>query len=157
MEVSMSDWTYKIPDTQSAPGHKGSVTSMDDVEAKLYLGLYCEEPSHEGRPWFVGSFHPSYDVYRLTGKISWTFSADYPTGEGCLIRLTSKVPQMHMDESGQRGRWAFECQECGYRVVYKSETFQTAAGALSVAGFREISLTGLNSAISRLKVSTGSK
>lgn len=159
----MNDWTYKIPDLHAAPkalfefGGKGSLTAMSEEEANLCIGLYCEESSHAGRPWFIGSFHPSYEFYRMHGEVRWIFSAHYPTGDGCLLRLTAKVSQMHLDESGQKGRWAFECGACGLRSVFKAETFQTAAAALCRGGFREISMAGLDSTIKRLKVSTGSK
>ncbi len=168
----MSNWTYKIPDLHAAPkalfefGGKGSLTSLSENEAKFCVGIYCEESSHEGEPWFLGCLRPDWDGYQRTEELNWTLRNSYPTGDGHLIQLrtadkfqlvTSKGVAPDIYAPGAHIRYPLECGQCGFAVRYKLETYQHAALILTAAGFREVSIKGLKTTVDELRTSTGSK
>lgn len=171
MEASMSDWAYKIPTLNDAPKRLFDWDSSirSDGSADLRLGVYCEEPSHDGKPWFIASFAPSYQYLEASGELVWALSADYPTGSGHVLRLAHAQHQLLVDDQpmpvdsrgipttseraheSSRSRWALGCKECGLKYAYKSETLQPVIAALLRAGWREISLSGLESARKHIK------
>lgn len=165
----MSDWTYKLATRLDIPERvKGTIYGGHDGN-RLMLGLYCEESSHEGAPWFIGSFIPNYAFLEATGELKWTVSDKYPLGDGDVINLAGVRQQLLVDDKPMpldrwglpittgraqtegRGRWTFECKTCERRNNYKTESFQKAVAALLQAGIREISLDGLESMVKRTR------
>lgn len=162
----MGNWAYKIPTLNDAPQGLFSWDSSKPLISEEMdmprIGVYCEESSHEGNPWFIASFVLNWKFHEQTGEIRWTVSDKYRTGTGHLLQLANiemqlltgdelkPVVEMTDDERATaRGRWAFECKTCGLRQTFRNETFQRAALALWQAGIREISLTGLQFAVKR--------
>lgn len=166
----MTDWAYKIPTLNEAPKNLlvGSRALYTEDMDRPRLGLFCEEPSHEGQPWFICSFIPNYAYLEASGELVWTTSNNYRTGSGDLLRVAYLVQQLISEDNklapynangipivGEkwntgRGRWDFECKSCGNKATLRTESFQKAVPALLKAGIMEISLTGLRSMISRV-------
>ncbi|WP_354145975.1 hypothetical protein [Arthrobacter sp. 754] len=162
----MSDWTYKIPTLDEAPKRLFDWDSpiRTDGSPELRLGVFCEESSHEGEPWFIASFVPNYPWMESTGELVWAVSPDYPTGSGHALRVAGAHQQLlvedkpvsvdgagipitnHSAHQASRSRWPLECKACGLRYTYKSESLQPVIAVLLRAGWREISLSGLESA-----------
>lgn len=166
----MSDWTYKLANRLEVPDRINNGTSYGaPADDENRLGLFCEEASHAGKPWFICSFMPNYEYLEYSGKLQWTVSNMYPTGNGDLISLASVRQQLLVDDKPMpldrwglpittgraqtegRGRWTFECKTCERRNNYKTESFQKAVAALLQAGIREISLDGLESMVKRTR------
>lgn len=165
----MSNWTYRIPTLKDAPERLQGKAMYTESEEEPRLGLYCEEESHHGEPWFICSFTPNYPHLEATGDLSWMPSNDYRAGSGHLLRVAQVMQQLIVDDGPApvdsngipmvdaagsqrgRGRWPFECGKCGLRRTWRAESFQSAVQGLVRAGIKEITLTGLISAVDRLK------
>lgn len=163
----MSEWTYKLATRLDIPDRIKGTINGGPADDEMRLGLFCEEASHAGKPWFICSFMPNYAALEYGGELQWTVSDMYPTGNGDLVKLASVRQQLLVDDkptpldrwglpstAGRaltegRGRWTFECPTCGRRNNYKTESFQKAVAALLRAGIREISLDGLESMVKR--------
>lgn len=163
----MSSWTYKLATRLDIPERVKGPVYGGPKEDDLRLGLYCEESSHDGEPWFICSFAPNYAHLEATGELQWTVWDRYPTGNGDLVKLASINQQLLVDDkpvptdrwgtpktegralTEGRGRWTFECHACGRRNTYKTESFQKAVASLLQVGIKEISLAGLESMVKR--------
>ncbi|WP_427018612.1 hypothetical protein ACQCSX_08805 [Pseudarthrobacter sp. P1] len=163
----MSNWPYKLATELDTPERIHGTINHGPDDDQLRLGLYCEEASHAGAPWFICSFMPNYGLLEATGDLQWTVSDMYPTGTSALISLAAVRQQLLVDDkpvpvdsrgipktegrarTEGRGRWTFECQTCGRRNNYKTESFQEAVASLLRAGIKEISLAGLESMVKR--------
>lgn len=163
----MTAWAYKIPTLKDAPAGLIDKALYSEAADAPRIGLYCEESSHEGKPWFICSFIPNYAYVEAGGEFRWTPSNNYRTGTGDLLRIAYVNQQLLSDDNelapvdaagntftgGKwqqgRGRWNFECKACSNKVTLRSESFQTAVSALATAGIVEVSLDGLRMMVSR--------
>lgn len=165
----MTHWSYKIPRLADAPDAlQGKTRYSEDMQLPR-IGLYCEDESHAGSPWFICSFAPNYAYLEQTGEKRWTVSDKYRTGTGDLVSLAHAQGQLISEDlepapkdsngrlfTGEKwqqgyGRWNLVCKSCGNSLTVKTSSFQSALFALFSAGIMEISLDGLRSMNNRFK------
>ena len=81
----MSEYRYLIPTFDGSPWDRYPFNNHLVVTDVTWprVGVYCP---HE-TPWLIGSFQVSEVRWRLREEIGWTWSPEFMTGDGHLIKL----------------------------------------------------------------------
>jgi hypothetical protein len=168
----MTDWRFRFPTKSHIPRDlakkmKRSYSAID-VQSIASVSVYCEEESHAGDPWLIGSFVPNEDLL-AQGRLHWAFHPDYPTGDGHMVRVgsgdmkvslvdsrvidwASLTPAEKTDISPDlRGRYRPRCEHCGLARSAREESMNSAITGLYAAGIREVKLSVLILALELLK------
>lgn len=164
----MADWTFRLPTRSDVPRNlvrnMRVVYSAADIQDLATVSVFCEEESHEGDPWLLGTFAPSEELLDQ-GRLHWYLHPDYPTGDGHMIRVNdtelrvSLVANSVVDTAILRGaakvealdnlrtRYSLACELCGLKRTAKSSTVQGTVTRLHVVRMREVSLAGMIGAL----------
>lgn len=163
---------YRIPTMAEAPAvlveRQRSFSSLTPEQMAERIGIYCEEASHEGDPWLIGSLAVAPEVWAQTGRDYWTVIPKFIIGTGLQLAVPGVQAQTMigdrriptdddglpilagLDYSQARTRYRMECARCGLTVTTRQETLQGVAPKFREAGLREVSLSVLAAAIRRL-------
>lgn len=133
---------------------------VDDPEwSALCIGIYCREPSHEDRPFLIGSLEPDEEWLDRTGAFRWTFTRTFRTGDNIILptagertQLLSSDGKAGVDARGltdwrsaeradARGRWRLRCKLCDLSVPIREDTLQVVGDVLKATRRREAPLT----------------
>ena len=87
----MTEYTV-VPSLHASPWAKPGAPMIAALEGWPRVGIYCP---HEPAPWLIGSFVLDEEASERAGAPYWSWTLDYPTGDGHLIRL---------GRNGERGR-----------------------------------------------------
>lgn len=96
--MTEAPYPYRFPTLADAPSRlvdvQRSFTHLEPAELAGVIGVYCEEPSHEGDPWPIGMLDRSHEVRRQMGRDYWGARGTYPVGTGHLLRVAGVQEQL---------------------------------------------------------------
>ncbi|MCV7499224.1 hypothetical protein [Micrococcus luteus] len=163
---------YRIPTTADAPpaivDRQRMFSSLTPEQMAERIGIYCEEASHEGQPWLIGSMALSPEVKAQTGRDYWTVIPKFIIGTGQQLSAPGVQAQTMIgdrriptdddglpilageDYSQARTRYRMGCARCGRTLTTRQETLQKVAVRLQADGLREVTLSFLAAAVHRL-------
>ena len=145
-----------------------SFSSLTPEQMAERIGVYCEESSHDGEPWLIGSLALSPEMKAQTGRDYWTVIPKFTVGTGRQLTVAGVQAQTMIgdrriptdddglpilageDYSQARTRYRMGCARCGRTLTTRQETLQGVAPKFREAGLREVSLSVLAAAIRRL-------
>ena len=170
--MTESVFQYRIPTMAEVPAsimeRQRAFSSLTPEQMAERIGIYCEESSHDGEPWLIGSLALSPEMKAQTGRDYWTVIPKFTVGTGRQLTVAGVQAQtmigdrrMPTDDDGlpilagedysrARTRYRMECARCGLTVTARHETLQKVAARLQTAGLREATLGVLAAAIRRL-------
>ena len=169
----MTEWPFRIATRSDVPrklveNMRVQYTSVD-IQNLATVSIFCEEESHSGDPWLIGTFSPLEEMLGK-GRLYWAFRSDYPTGDGYMIPVgegESKVSLLHervvdweslslperthlmYDEPEPRARYKLACGLCSLAATRKEHGLNEAITQLYSEGFREVPLSFLIGAMKR--------
>jgi len=140
--VSTQPWNWKIPSMDLSPWPDlDAPRATPQVHA---IGIYCE-----------GNRFPPHDLWLACCLVAeddstWMATANYPTGDGRSTGIFGGVeaPVFPVGPTGWRQRVKLRCGLCDLVVEMRLDTAAPVLLRLALTGVRELSLNGLQIALS---------
>ncbi|EZP37913.1 hypothetical protein BW36_01387 [Micrococcus luteus] len=165
-------YPYRFPTLSDAPRRlvdaQRTFFSLAPEDMAERIGVYCEESSHAGDPWPIGSLALSPEVRERTGRDWWTLLATFAVGTGQRLDIAGNQAQLlvgdrrvptddwgnpdltHGSYADSRSRYRMECGRCGLALTARQETLQRVAEKIHAAGLREVTLGVLAASVHRV-------